>query len=257
MKSKTIWTAGTFVSVAACFLFLFSTNDSKVSNQGDLSPPPTSHVEPPTSHVEPPTTLDSAEQPSQQDHGTLASTEQAPPSCIVERIIETEDGPIRAIECVTNEPKERHPYESYSTEVLESLAYGDAKAAEVLGVRLIQQSSDSGPGRHKGVEWIVRAAALSGDGALLNRAAANAYSIVELRGEIQTDNIKRDYVLREVAKKLTGKENAWKDRWESLEISDEERQEAEQKIQETLKQMAEVQYSVTGSTDIEELLGNG
>ncbi|MGI9271246.1 MAG: hypothetical protein ACR2QT_05685, partial [Woeseiaceae bacterium] len=56
---------------------------------------------------------------------------------IVTRYIAKGDGTVlELLDCVRTNPKEQHPYKSYSSDALESLAYSDAKAAEVLGVRL-------------------------------------------------------------------------------------------------------------------------
>jgi hypothetical protein len=43
---------------------------------------------------------------------------------------------IPAHACVPNTPATKHEYESYSYEALLSLAYADAKAAEILGLRI-------------------------------------------------------------------------------------------------------------------------
>jgi len=65
-----------------------------------------------------------------------------------------EDGTVtQGYYCADVRPQ--HPYESYATATLETMAYGDAKAAEILGIRFSESNPD------KSFEWMLRASALT------------------------------------------------------------------------------------------------
>jgi hypothetical protein len=71
--------------------------------------------------------------------------------------------------CEGGRAAEPHPYESYSNAALESLAYSDAQAAEVLGMRL--RESDE----RAAMSLVFRSAALSGGDAEPIVKYSNAY----------------------------------------------------------------------------------
>jgi len=161
-----------------------------------------------------------------------------------------------SLECVPEDLKaERHPYTTYSDDVLIDLAYGDAKAAEILGTRLIQRHSGEEL-TGVGVNYALRAAALSGDVNLISTAASYAYSNYADADGPKVDNIIHSYALQEVAGRL-GKESyedVWGSRFRSLDLSAEHKERIEKRIINTMEGVAEIQTSVTGETDFAEVL---
>lgn len=76
---------------------------------------------------------------------------------IVTHYLPRGDGTVQEVySCESINAADGHPYESYSNAALESLAYADAKAAEILGMRISAQDEA------KAISLIIRAAALSG-----------------------------------------------------------------------------------------------
>jgi|GEM_PF-5817513 len=158
-------------------------------------------------------------------------------------------------ECIPVVPIVRHPYTSYSDEVLANLAYGDAKAAEILGMRLIQRHGNQEL-TDLGVNYVLRAAALSGDVQLIRRAAGAAYShIGDANGPIP-NSIIHNYVLREAAGRLGNKSypSEWDSTIQSLNVSTENLEFIEDRVIETMERVAAIQTNVTGETDFAEIL---
>ena len=93
----------------------------------------------------------------------------------------------------------QHPYTNYSTTILETMAFDDAKAAEVLGVRL--RTSDPG----QSMEWLLRATALSnGDYHPFLWLVNNSYSEVIAHAEVDYDIVIPRYLLTRVIQLLGG-----------------------------------------------------
>lgn len=63
---------------------------------------------------------------------------------------------VEAVSCEPISPVEQHPYGAYSSAALESLAYSDAKAAEILGMRMSERDEA------RALSLILRSSALSG-----------------------------------------------------------------------------------------------
>jgi len=161
-------------------------------------------------------------------------------------------------ECIPVVPIARHPYTTYSDEVLVDMAYGDAKAAEILGERWMAQASGENQPELmlKGVNYALRAAALSGDAHLIRRAAFAAYSqIGDANGPIP-NNIIHNYVLREAAGRLGNESysSAWNPRMQSLNLSPENKKFIEERVIETMERVAAIQTNVTGETGFAEVL---
>lgn len=92
--------------------------------------------------------------------------------------------------------KGAHPYKEYSSETLATLAYGDAKAAEVLGMRLRDTEPDTA------LNLILRAVALSNDPSAIV-AFSNSYHVpTGLNGEPVIEGIRMRYLLNVVAETL-------------------------------------------------------
>ena len=104
------------------------------------------------------------------DRATAASQSDEPHCTVVSRYMPTGDGTaIEVVSCEPDTPREAHPYSSYSSAALESLAYSDAKAAEILGMRLIDDDEAAS------LSLVVRAAALSGGDPAPIEAYSSAY----------------------------------------------------------------------------------
>lgn len=96
-------------------------------------------------------------------------------------------------------PPAADPYTNYSTTILETMAFDDAKAAEVLGVRL--RTSDPG----QSMEWLLRATALSnGDYHPFLWLVNNSYSEVIAHAEVDYDIVIPRYLLTRVIQLLGG-----------------------------------------------------
>ncbi|MDX1498748.1 MAG: hypothetical protein R3176_02550 [Woeseiaceae bacterium] len=82
----------------------------------------------------------------------------AAPACVVEpRYLSRDDGTtVTVYACVGDDPPPAHAYETYPNAALESLAWGDARAAEVLGMRLRHEDEA------RALSLVLRAAALAG-----------------------------------------------------------------------------------------------
>jgi hypothetical protein len=160
------------------------------------------------------------------------------------------DGTVIGAEtCVSTSPAEPHAYESYSNAALASLAYADAKAAEVLGMRL--RDTDE----VQAISLVLRSAALA-DGdvtpiLLFSRAYGRPDSVdgVPARKTIQTK-----FVLAAVAD-LLGTDTHYIAPWEN-EIrrysSDPETEIAMLQAQAVriVADLRQIQLDITGSTNI-------
>jgi hypothetical protein len=100
-----------------------------------------------------------------------ASGEPEPRQCtLVTHYLPNADGTTtEAISCEPNEAEPEHPYANYPNAALESLAYADAAAAEILSMRLRETDSEVA------MSLALRAAALAGGDATPIVAFGNAY----------------------------------------------------------------------------------
>jgi hypothetical protein len=117
--------------------------EATVSNPGSAILPSNPNFAPPPAEAEKPT--------------VVFDTSREGGCEIVTRHMPNGDGTaLELYSCEPLKPKEKHPYESYSSAALESLAYSDAKAAEILGVRLRDKDLA------KSMSLMIRASALQG-----------------------------------------------------------------------------------------------
>lgn len=157
---------------------------------------------------------------------------------------------IEAHSCVPNEPENSHPYESYSDEALESLAYSDAKAAEVLGMRLRRVDEQAA------MSLFIRASALGGGRfEPLQRYSSSYPWPDEVNGIPVRKTIHVKYVLSAVAE-LLGDASSGNSRWKArvLELPDDpERTMAmlDRQVERIVSEMREIQINVLGATNIE------
>ncbi len=185
--------------------------------------------------------------------------EASPARCNWENIFFTNPltgEPEEARHCVPAYPPEPDPYESFSSETLASMAYGDAHAAEVLGLRLL--NTDDPAQEAISLSLLYRAAALSGSLEPLRKAIGKRYAYTRINDELQIANLKQLLVFGTIGQTLND------DRFhpefvEALLIEagtdpatiDSLRARAAK----LLKGMADIETNVTGNTTIREALG--
>ena len=193
------------------------------------------------------------------ENGTIAETtaaavtanEPTDSDCtIVSRYLPKEDGTvIEVVSCERDVARETHPYESYANAALESLAYSDAKAAEILGMRLIE--SDEA----ESLSLIVRAAALSGGNTAPILAYSNAWPHpVRINGVLQPKTVRVKYVLYAVADLLQDDRLA-PNQWESVirdHSADPDRELAmlQARARAIVDEMRRIQLDVVGNSTI-------
>jgi hypothetical protein len=153
------------------------------------------------------------------------------------------------LSCERAEPAPGNPYDAYPSEALESLAYADAEAAAVLSRRW--RESDTAAA----MSMAVRAAALAGGDAEPIVAFANAYPEPTAVDEVpvrRTVHVK--YVLGTVTK-LLGDERHSTPYFEALirrysQEPDREIALLQQRAQQLLEEMRQIQLDVTGTSTI-------
>ena len=173
------------------------------------------------------------------------------PDCtVVSRYLPKVDGTaIEAFSCEPDTPREAHPYSSYPSAALESLAYSDAKAAEILGMRLIEDDDAAS------LSLVVRAAALSGGDPAPIRAYSSAYPHpLYVNGVPQRKAVHVKYVL-DVVTALLDDESTTPNPWESVirEHSadpDAELAALQAQAQAIVEQMRRIQFDVSGTSTI-------
>ena len=153
--------------------------------------------------------------------------------------------------------EEPHPYESWGEAVLAGLAYGDAKAAEVLGLRHVQSAD---PSREAlGLMLLYRSVALSGDTGPLHRAVSARYAVVSEGSEPDTHNLRQLLIFSVVTAKLgdaTINQSGIESRLAMADVTGEEIMEIRSTADQILRQMADIEREVTGNTSIAEALSN-
>ncbi len=149
---------------------------------------------------------------------------------------------------------EFHDYWSYPPASLRDMAHGDAKAAEILGMRLMSVKIPEAT--QLGLEYILRAAALSGESGAIDGAIGTFFSLVADESGPRIDNIKRGYVLISVANTLGGRDMNWYERLlHENHVTSEEISMLDAAAEQTLRELAALQYDVTGEQSIGKLIG--
>ena len=146
--------------------------------------------------------------------GAGAASDPAPPETdctITRRYLPAPDG--TAIETIACDPlsvAEPHPYTHYTNAALESLAYADADAARILGMRLIEKD------RAASLSLVIRAAALAGGDPAPLQLYSNAYPDPEaVDGVPQPSVVRLKYVLASVVA-LLNEDRTAKNAWEPV-----------------------------------------
>ncbi len=174
-----------------------------------------------------------------------------PRNCtIVTHYLPNDDGTTTEVaSCEPNEPRQEHPYASYPIEALESLAYADAKAAEILSMRLLQSDGEAA------MSLALRATALAGGDATPIVAYANAYpEPTAVNGVPVRQTVHVRYVLATVTR-LLGDPRHSVPYFEAIireHSTDPEREIAmlEVRAREMIEEMRQIQLEVTGSSTI-------
>ena len=202
---------------------------------------------------------------SEQAHKTEKSTSSASrrriqdgPDCeIAQIVLHPETGePVEAYACdsVASEP---HPYEEWSEQVLAGLAYGDPKAAEVLGLRHVQSED---PNREAlGLMLLYRSVALSGDTTPLHRAISQRYAVVAEDGAANVHNLKQLLVFAIVATRLGDggiNSRSIEARLAKAEVEASEVMRLKSAAEQILQEMGSIESEVTGNRTILEALTN-
>lgn len=163
---------------------------------------------------------------------------------------------VDAYSCTSVRP-DPHPYETWSEGVLAGMAYGDAKAAEVLGLRHITSED---PNREAlGLMLLYRSVALSGSTESLHLAASRRYTYAYADGKPQIGNLKQLLLFGIIAQRLgdTGIDPRLVEaRLKKESISPEAISRVRASAESILEQMAVIQTEITGKTSISEVLSN-
>lgn len=178
-----------------------------------------------------------------------AAAAAAPDCTVVQTFVANPDGTATPLyTCEPVEPEPPHPYSGYSTEALASLAYADADAARILGMRLRHDDETAA------LSLIVRAAALSGGDPAPLLEYANAYPQPSaINGWPVRKTVHVQFVLGSVADMLeAGSSNAAY--WEALireesADADRELELLRQQARTIVEEMRRIQRDLTGTTD--------
>lgn len=156
---------------------------------------------------------------------------------------------VEAYSCEPVDPAAPHPYKSYSNKALESLAYSDARAAEILGMRLRETDEV------RALSLTMRASALSGGDVMPIIAFNNAYPHPdEVNGVPVQQSVHVKFVLAAVIE-LLGAGDGYVAPWEALvrEASPRAEREIEmlhERAREIVEEMRKIQLDVTGTSTI-------
>ena len=185
------------------------------------------------------------------DHDSITAIAGEEPDCaIVRHYLPKPDGTsVEAVSCERDSVAESHPYTHYPNAALESLAYSDAKAAQILGMRLIEADAAAS------LSLVVRAAALSGGDPAPVLLYSNAYPHpVFIDGVPQRKTVHVKYVLAAVADLLDGDTSA-PNMWEPVireHSADPDRELAElhARARQIVAEMRRIQTDVSGTSTI-------
>ena len=156
----------------------------------------------------------------------------------------TPDGEMfSAYTCRPFEPRAEHPYEHYTNETLEQMAYADAEAAAYLGKRL------AGTDHGKSYQMLVRATALDGDTRHLAWLGDVTYGEFSRNGELQVGQVMRRYELAALAARL-GEDPGYslylRDELRAAGIASEQIEQLDARVQELLDTVRSIQLTVYG-----------
>lgn len=189
MKSKGIALFIAGLVMAAFFAFREEMPSEGIADNSEVIGSPTAVVNQSDNEH---SSIDLSAEPS-----PMQAQSSGPKDC-KERLIYANDGSVySALDCPSINRGETHPYEDelvYSNDALEVLALNnDAKAAEVLGKRLIGSDLETA------YSMLVRASALSNDPSHLLWLSDQGFGATSVSGELNRKGTTRRYVLARVA----------------------------------------------------------
>lgn len=190
-------------------------------------------------------------EPARQYVAMSRSAARGGPACTITRHYASRpDGTsAEAISCQPAGARAPQPYERYPAGALESLAYADADAARILGMRLIEDDATAA------LSLVVRAAALAGGDPAPIRYFSSAYPHpVSINGVPQPRTVRVKYVLATVVA-LLGDETAASAGWESVIRAHSQDPEAElgrlnARARAIVDAMRRIQVEVSGTSTI-------
>lgn len=173
------------------------------------------------------------------------------PACNVERrYLPKPDGTtVATVSCERESAPATHPYYRYPNAALESLAYADAEAAQILGMRLIEDDAV------RALSLAIRAAALAGGDPAPVMRFSNAYPHpVYVDGTPQPAVVRVKFVLAAVTALLAGEPHGLTE-WEAVirEHSADPNRELEQlraRARNIIDEMRRIQVDVSGASTI-------
>ena len=153
---------------------------------------------------------------------------------------------IEVLECVRSTPKPQHPYERYTNDSLETLAYSDPFAGMVLGRRVVEKEPEMA------WELMIRSSALlHGDPAPIKWLANNAFSQVARNGVLNRETLAKRYVLDEVSRRLDARQpRGWTDPGTNEFFDEDEIDQLNQMVDSVLNSMVQIQKDVMGESTI-------
>lgn len=158
--------------------------------------------------------------------------------------------------CPSRAP-EAHPYESWSDDTLANLAYGDPKAAEILGLRHV--ISDDPGEEAMGLALLYRSAALSGDPDVFHKAIGRRYAYLSVNGEPQLHNLRQLLIFSLIGHRLQGKAfdpTPIENRLREAEVPGQDITQLHAVAGRILRSMGDLQREITGNTTIEEAIAD-
>ena len=163
---------------------------------------------------------------------------------------------VESEQCLSNDASE--PYESWDDATLVGMAYADARAAEVLGLRHIRSADPDTEAM--GLALLYRSVALSGDPETFKKAIGARYAYLSINGEPQVHNLKQQLMFTLVGQTMG---HEWfrpgpvirKLREAGVPATDID--EARLLARQILETMANLQTEMTGESGLRESLNKG
>jgi hypothetical protein len=180
-----------------------------------------------------------------------SASQSEPDGCtIITHYLPSDDGTVAEVySCEPNGYQKKHPYESYSNEALASLAYSEAKAAEILSLRLRIDDEETA------MSLAIRASALSGGDTYPLLMFSQSYPHPSAINDVPIKKTYRvKYVLSAVALML-GDDSLAPMSWEASirEFSDDPDEELallDERAWQIVDEMRQIQLDVTGEATI-------
>ena len=241
MKTRLLFLYVPILALAMGYLALNQDNPSETSRPGEIE----------STVVAVPTTPTNTPSPGLAIKPGLGVDASKVAGCeLVTHYLPVGDGTVvEAYACESTNGDEKHAYESYPNDALESLAYADAKAAEVLGMRL-RESDET-----KAMSLMLRASALAGGDTAPILLYFNAYPHATAIDDVPVrKTIHMKFVLSAVAD-LLSTDTAYTAPWEDTirrysSDPDTEIAMLHKRALEIIDEMRQIQLDVSGTSNI-------